>query len=132
MFSNSLTSHAICSFSILNFFGEYTTYAVVELPCVAPLFRLEYQHSWQLPSRLGSLAPAGGAVFGDSLTEGYFNIWRHPIFGPNNPDDPAQEMTRLRLHPYSIQLGARLAADAADDAAGYTPLHYGVVPRVVH
>jgi len=57
--------------------------------------------------------------FGDSLTEGYHNIWQHPVFGPSNPDDPAQEMTRLRLHPYSIQLGARLAADAADDDAGY-------------
>ena len=66
----------------------------------------------------------GGAVepvlcFGDSLTEGYFNIWQHPIFGPDNPDDPAQEMTRLRLHPYSIRLGARLAEDVADNAAGY-------------
>ena len=57
--------------------------------------------------------------FGDSLTEGYFNVWQHPVFGPDNPDDPAQETTRLRLHPYSVQLGARLAADAADDDAGY-------------
>ena len=57
--------------------------------------------------------------FGDSLTEGYFNVWQHPVFGPDNPDDPAQETTRLRLHPYSMQLGARLAADAVDDDAGY-------------
>ena len=67
--------------------------------------------------------------FGDSLTEGYHNIWQHPVFGPSNPDDPAQEMTRLRLHPYSIQLGARLAADAADDDAGYaSALRYACCP----
>ena len=72
-------------------------------------------------SRRQSAAAAVEPVlcFGDSLTEGYSNIWQHPVFGPSNPDDPAQEMTRPRLHPYSIQLGARLAADAADDAAGY-------------
>ena len=57
--------------------------------------------------------------FGDSLTEGYSNIWQHPVFGPSHPDDPAQEMARLRFHPYSIQLGARLAADAGEAAGGY-------------
>ena len=57
--------------------------------------------------------------FGDSLTEGYSNIWQHPVFGPSHPDDPAQEMARLRFHPYSIQLGARLAADAGEAGGGY-------------
>lgn len=67
--------------------------------------------------------------FGDSLTEGYFNIWQHPVFGPSHPDDPTQEMARLRFHPYSIQLGARLAADAGEAAVGYAAgLRYAAQP----
>lgn len=86
---------------------------------------------WLTRSRRQSASAAVEPVlcFGDSLTEGYHNIWQHPVFGPTNPDDPAQEMTRLRLHPYSIQLGARLAADAADDDAGYaSALRYACCP----
>ena len=86
---------------------------------------------WLTRSRRQSASAAVEPVlcFGDSLTEGYHNIWQHPVFGPSNPDDPAQEMTRLRLHPYSIQLGARLAADAADDDAGYaSALRYACCP----
>ena len=51
----------------------------------------------------------------------------HPEFSPKtNPN--GEEIDNLRLRPYSIRLGARLAADAADDAEGYrAALRYACV-----
>ena len=53
--------------------------------------------------------------FGDSLTEGYHGVWKHPRYSPaGNPDHPAEETVAMRLHPYCLKLGDCLA-DAAGD-----------------
>lgn len=61
--------------------------------------------------------------FGDSITEGYHNIWPHPTFAPATrvlPRDVLQnEHAALLCHPYSIALGRMLSQDACDDAEGY-------------
>ena len=62
--------------------------------------------------------------FGDSITEGYHNIWPHPKFAPDRSEFPdgriqVHEHLRLRCHPYAIHLGAALAADVGDAADGY-------------
>jgi lysophospholipase L1-like esterase len=68
--------------------------------------------------------------FGDSLTEGYYNVWHHPTFGGGRPDParwPEDELLNLRLYPYSIALGAALAADDAGIDGGYaSALRYAV------
>ena len=68
--------------------------------------------------------------FGDSLTEGYHNVWHHPTFGGGRPDPakwPEDELHNLRLYPYSIALGAALAADDAGIDGGYaSALRYAV------
>jgi lysophospholipase L1-like esterase len=61
------------------------------------------------------IAPLPVLCFGDSLTEGYCGVWRHPRYSPeSNPDDPQQETAAMRLHPYCLKLGD-LLADAAGD-----------------
>lgn len=62
--------------------------------------------------------------FGDSLTEGYHGVWPHPTFGPSNKG--TDEMLHVRLHPYSIRLGARLAAASGVPRES---VHYGVSLR---
>ena len=60
--------------------------------------------------------------FGDSITEGYHNIWPHPELAPHRslpPDVDANEHMALLCHPYSIRLGQLLAADVGDGAGGY-------------
>ena len=65
--------------------------------------------------------------FGDSITEGYHNIWPHPTNAPgrrNFPEDGsawhAHEHSRLLLKPYAIHLGYLLAADVGDCDSGYS------------
>ena len=54
--------------------------------------------------------------FGDSLTEGYHGVWIHPTYSPpSNPNDPAKETEAMKLHPYALRLGDRLADQAGDD-----------------
>lgn len=60
--------------------------------------------------------------FGDSLTEGYHNIWPHKTLAPHRTlpaDVEGNEHTQLLCHPYSIKLGQLLAADVGDGAGGY-------------
>jgi len=62
--------------------------------------------------------------FGDSITEGYFNIWPHPEHAPGRtlPTDRTinlNEHEKLLCHPYAIHLGLALASDAGDAAEGY-------------
>ena len=61
--------------------------------------------------------------FGDSITEGYFNIWPHAKLAPQRPALPpnvnAHEHASLLCHPYSIRLGQLLAHDVGDGAGGY-------------
>ena len=60
--------------------------------------------------------------FGDSISEGYHNIWPHGELAPHRslpPDVEAHEHTALLCHPYSIRLGQLLAADVGDGAGGY-------------
>lgn len=63
--------------------------------------------------------------FGDSLTEGYHNVWTHPVNSPPGRKDPpmdtwpAGELDSLRMHPFSVHLGSLLARDVDQQAGGY-------------
>lgn len=61
--------------------------------------------------------------FGDSITEGYHNVWPHAQFAPTRPPMPtnvfAREHAWMLNHPYSIRLGELLSTDAGDCAGGY-------------
>lgn len=60
--------------------------------------------------------------FGDSITEGYFNIWPHPEMAPQRtlPSDVEEhEHKALLCHSYAIRLGQLLAKDVGDGAGGY-------------
>jgi lysophospholipase L1-like esterase len=60
--------------------------------------------------------------FGDSITEGYYNVWAHPEFAPQRVegrDSVQHEVSNVRFRPYAVQLGALLASDAGDAADGY-------------
>ena len=65
--------------------------------------------------------------FGDSLTEGYHGVWTHPAYSPAaNPN--GDEIASVRLRPYSIRLGHRLAGDVGDAGEGYkASLRYACV-----
>lgn len=76
------------------------------------------------PAACGFSRSAPVLCFGDSLTEGYFNVWAHPVHSPPGRQDPpmdtwpAGELDNLRFHPFSIHLGALLAKDAEQHLGG--------------
>jgi len=77
--------------------------------------RLQYQ-----PSDSNRSQPV--LCFGDSITEGYHNIWPHEgVASHRKPaaDMNANEHKQLLCHPYAIRLGQLLAADVCDGAGGY-------------
>mmetsp|Transcript_24551 Transcript_24551/g.76924 ORF Transcript_24551/g.76924 Transcript_24551/m.76924 type:complete len:261 (-) Transcript_24551:28-810(-) len=60
--------------------------------------------------------------FGDSITEGYHNIWPHKTIAPQRTlpaNVNRHEHAALLCHPYSIRLGSLLADDVGDGAGGY-------------
>lgn len=77
------------------------------------------------PCAAGFSRSAPVLCFGDSLTEGYFNVWSHPVHSPPGREDPptdtwpAGELDNLRFHPFSIHLGALLAKDVERAGGGY-------------
>ena len=81
-------------------------------------------NAW-LVRRLTAAAPVADArslpclCIGDSLTGGYHNVWPHPELAPlRSAADASEELRRVRFHPYSLRLGALLAADAAEPTEG--------------
>lgn len=72
------------------------------------------------PSRMAFAAGAPVLCFGDSLTAGYHGVW-HSAHAPQSPPNPNRdELAHARFRPYSLRLGARLAAAAGLPAAEVT------------